>query len=201
MSTKPRHDWFQSDTDVVLTILKRGVPLEDCKVTISDDNHLTVNQLEDVLFDGELFGQVTSEDVTVKCTPAKIEIRLPKSARFSRWNSLLSDGQGIAASAPTSSPIESIPSTTPISNVKKNWDAIEKQAVKDEEEEKLEGDAAVNKMFQQIYANATDDVRRAMMKSYSESNGTVLSTNWNEISKKKTETQPPACMEFKKYEK
>lgn len=36
---------------------------------------------------------------------------------------------------------------------------------------------------------------------FSESNGTVLSTNWSEIGQKKTECQPPACMEYKEYEK
>lgn len=51
--------------------------------------------------------------------------------------------------------------------MKKNWDAIEKQAVKEEEDESLEGDAAVNKMFRKMYNDASDDVRRAMMKSYS----------------------------------
>ncbi|CCM09374.1 SGS domain-containing protein [Caenorhabditis elegans] len=56
-------------------------------------------------------------------------------------------------------------------------------------------------MFRKMYNDASDDVRRAMMKSYSESNGTVLSTNWSEIGQKKTECQPPACMEYKEYEK
>lgn len=38
-----------------------------------------------------------------------------------------------------------------------------------------------------------------MMKSYSESCGTVLSTNWNEIKNKKTEIKPPDDMEYRKY--
>lgn len=85
---------------------------------------------------------------------------------------------------------------------------------KEEEDEQLEGDAAVSKLFKKIYADASDDVKKAMLKSYTqgkfqnevknrkfrESNGTVLSTNWEEIAKKKTETKPPDCMEFKKYE-
>ena len=39
-----------------------------------------------------------------------------------------------------------------------------------------------------------------MNKSFQESNGTVLSTNWKDIGKKKTEFQPPAGMEAHKYE-
>jgi hypothetical protein len=34
-----------------------------------------------------------------------------------------------------------------------------------------------------LYADATEDQRRAMIKSYQESNGTSLSTNWEEVSK------------------
>jgi suppressor of G2 allele of SKP1 len=34
----------------------------------------------------------------------------------------------------------------------------------------------------------------------SESGGTVLSTNWGEVSKDKVEVKPPDGMEFKKYE-
>ena len=38
-------------------------------------------------------------------------------------------------------------------------------------------------MFQKLYADATDEQRRAMVKSYQESNGTSLSTNWDEVKK------------------
>jgi suppressor of G2 allele of SKP1 len=38
-----------------------------------------------------------------------------------------------------------------------------------------------------------------MMKSFSESGGTVLSTNWKDIGAKRTEIKPPTGMEFKKY--
>jgi len=55
-----------------------------------------------------------------------------------------------------------------------NWDKLAQEV----EEDKLEGDAALNKVFQDIYAGATEEQRRAMMKSFLESNGTVLSTNW-----------------------
>ena len=74
-------------------------------------------------------------------------------------------------------------------------------------------------MFQKIYADASDDVKRAMNKSFQESGGTVshsrwlssgcfdvirsfqvLSTNWNEIGKEKTEVKPPDGMEWKKWD-
>jgi len=39
-----------------------------------------------------------------------------------------------------------------------------------------------------------------MMKSYQESNGTALSTDWKDVSKKKVETSPPEGLEAKKWE-
>jgi hypothetical protein len=46
---------------------------------------------------------------------------------------------------------------------------------------------AVDGFFKKLYAGADDDTRRAMMKSYVESNGTALSTNWSEVGKGKVE--------------
>jgi suppressor of G2 allele of SKP1 len=71
-----------------------------------------------------------------------------------------------------------------------NWEQIEREAEK-EEEENLTGDAKLNKLFQQIYRDADEDTRRAMEKSYIESNGTSLSTNWEEVKQGKVETKPP----------
>eukprot|EP00842_Homolaphlyctis_polyrhiza_P002262 jgi/Hompol1/3036/HPOL_005622-RA len=79
---------------------------------------------------------------------------------------------------------------------KKDWSAVEKSI----EEDKPTGDAALNALFQQIYKDASDDTRRAMMKSYIESNGTCLSTNWDEVGSKTVECSPPEGMEVKKWE-
>ena len=61
-----------------------------------------------------------------------------------------------------------------------------------------EGDP-VNGFFKKLYKDADPDTRRAMMKSYQESNGTALSTNWAEVGKGKVETSPPDGMEAKKW--
>lgn len=78
----------------------------------------------------------------------------------------------------------------------KDWNKLVRELDKDQE--KLEGEAGLNALFQQIYSNADDDTKRAMMKSFIESNGTCLSTNWAEVGSKKVETRPPEGMVAKK---
>ena len=67
------------------------------------------------------------------------------------------------------------------------------------EEEDDDGNDPVDGFFKKLYAGADADTRRAMMKSYQESNGTALSTNWDEVGKGKVETSPPEGMEAKNW--
>lgn len=70
---------------------------------------------------------------------------------------------------------------------KKNWDAIIDEFEKEEEK-----DQDVNELFKQIYQSGSEEVRRAMNKSFQESGGTVLSTNWDNVAHKRVEPKPPS---------
>lgn len=63
----------------------------------------------------------------------------------------------------------------------------------------LDASDPVQGFFQKIYKDADPDTRRAMIKSYQESNGTNLSTNWSEVAKGPVETSPPDGMVAKKW--
>lgn len=68
-----------------------------------------------------------------------------------------------------------------------------------DEDPNVGGDSAVNPFFQKLFADADEDTKRAMMKSYSESGGTTLSTNWDEVKKEKVTVKPPEGQEWKKW--
>ncbi|KAI0167836.1 SGS domain-containing protein [Pestalotiopsis sp. NC0098] len=75
----------------------------------------------------------------------------------------------------------------------KNWDSMQL----DDDEEKQE---TPDDFFKMLYKDADPDTRRAMMKSYTESNGTSLSTSWAEASKKDYKTEPPEGSVAKKWD-
>lgn len=119
---------------------------------------------------------------------------MKKSVSGQKWSTL----EGSAAPIDTAKP-PSYPSSS--KHGPKDWDRLfEKPAegAKKDMDSDDEGDD-INKFFKQLYKNADPDVRRAMVKSYQESNGTALSTNWAEVSKGQVETLPPEGMEAKKW--
>ena len=63
-----------------------------------------------------------------------------------------------------------------------------------------DGEDSLNKVFQDIYSNGSEEQKRAMMKSFLESGGTVLSTNWDEVGKAPVKGSPPDGLEMKKWE-
>lgn len=100
------------------------------------------------------------------------------------------DKSAVALPKPEAAPVYPTSSKTG----PKNWDKL----MGDEEDEK-DGDN-VDHFFKQLYKDADPDTKRAMMKSYQESNGTSLSTNWADVGSKKFETSPPDGMIAKKWD-
>ncbi len=85
---------------------------------------------------------------------------------------------------------------------KKNWDNVEKEINKQLQAEPDE--EGINTLFKEIYSRGDEATRRAMVKSFQTSGGTVLSTNWGEVKDKDYEGRDrpdaPKGQEWKKPE-
>ncbi|XVF53512.1 hypothetical protein PTKIN_Ptkin05aG0105100 [Pterospermum kingtungense] len=177
-----RHEFFQKPEEVVVTIFAKGI-LREC---------VTVDYGEQIIIPDKCRCDVLSTKIEIRL--AKADPILWASLEFSREVAV---PPRVNASSITANQRPVYPSSKP---KRVDWDKLEAQVKEEEKDEKLDGDAALNKFFRDIYADADEDTRRAMQKSFVESNGTVLSTNWKEVGAKKVEGSPPDGMEMKKWE-
>lgn len=146
--------------------------------------------------------KVVPQKCDYKIMQTKIEIKLVKLEGI-QWITLEGDPEkNYPKQVSENSAVQTGPPQYPSSNPHhKDWNAIEKEILKDMANEKVEGEDGVNQLFQKIYGEGSDEVKRAMNKSYIESGGTVLSTNWKEIAKEKVPVKPPDGMEWKEWSK
>jgi suppressor of G2 allele of SKP1 len=175
-----------------------------------------------------LWGEVRPDSCSVEVLRSKLEVTLVKKQAGSAWPFLDAAGAepavgvaaasggvvgaGAAATRPTSvaatvaaattapapAAAPNYPSSRPRA-AQKDWSAVEAEVKAMEEQGELDdGEDQLSAFFKKIFAGGDDDARRAMVKSYVESGGTVLSTNWREVGSKTVEPTPPEGMEAKK---
>nr|UNO37372.1 putative suppressor of G2 allele of SKP1 [Fagopyrum esculentum] len=204
-SAKPkfRHEFYQKPEEVVVTIFAKGIPSKNVSVDYGEQIlsvTIDIPGEEPYHFQPRLFGKIVPAKCKYQVLSTKIEIRLAKAEAI-QWTSLeFSKEPSVPQKINVSSAVVNRPTYPSSKGRAVDWDKLEAEVKKEEKEEKLDGDAALNKFFQEIYRDADEDTRRAMSKSFVESNGTVLSTNWKEVGSKKIESTPPDGMEVKKWE-
>ncbi|CAH1403852.1 unnamed protein product [Nezara viridula] len=174
-------DWYQTETQVVLNVLAKNVDQDKLKVNFSDAEI----DLNIALKDGSehektiyLLQDIVPDQCKYKVMPTKIEMRLPKKIGV-HWSSL----------EKTEKPLTK--------KTERNWDKFVSQL----EDDKQEGEAVLNALFQKIYSEGSDEVKKAMNKSFLESGGTELNTNWDAVSKGRVTIKPPEGMEWRTWEK
>ncbi|KAI8375588.1 calcium-activated chloride channel-domain-containing protein [Choanephora cucurbitarum] len=183
-----RYEWFQNDTFVTIEVFIKKVKPEAVDLHFFEQALSLTVKLDtgsDYSLELEpLAHKVLPKESSYQVLSTKIEIKLKKQTSGIMWGALESENdQGTIMSTTTSTTHKS-----------KDWNKL----VKEVDEDKPEGEQALNALFQQIYRDADPDTKRAMMKSFTESNGTCLSTNWAEVGSKKTEVKPPEGMIAKK---
>ena len=197
-----RHEWYQTASTITFTFYvkersQEHIKLEhtnrSLKVFINMPNNS--DKVAEWIFD-PFYMPIKNDEIKTNVTKFKVEVIVPKVDE-GQWPSL----ELKAGNKAVSQPIDVLPKTAaelnyPNSSTKKtDWSKV----ALEEEEEKPEGDAALNGLFKKIYANADEDTRRAMIKSYQESGGTTLSTNWENVGKEYVKPEAPKGMEVKNW--
>lgn len=242
-ANKIRHEWYQSATEITITLLAKGIPKDMTTVELQLRS-LTIafplSNGSDFDFSRDpLFAEIDNASSTYKIMSTKIEIILKKAIPGQKWPSLEGvdsedkDGQVDKSTEDSSAKFSAPAYPTSSKTGPKDWDKLADDLIKkpvanpeassskqdgshdadgrassaDASEGKNEfaddgedgGDPA-HSFFKHIFKNADPDTKRAMMKSFQESNGTALSTNWAEVGKGKVETSPPDGMVAKKWD-
>ncbi|EGN93944.1 hypothetical protein SERLA73DRAFT_78326 [Serpula lacrymans var. lacrymans S7.3] len=184
-----RHEFYETEEKLTISVFDRGADPEQVTVKF-EPRTLTYEHGTKSLSLQPLKGEIDTEKSDYTVGKVKVEIRLVK-ASLGRWGQLTGDSpQPVATFTPTP--------TVAATRQRKNWEGITSQILTGEKEKTSEedpnvgGDGAVNSFFQKIFADSDEDTRRAMMKSYQESGGTTLSTNWNDVKKAPVEVKPPS---------
>lgn len=151
-----------------------------------------------------LFAPVITDQMAYDVTPYKVAISLVKQNEGEEWEALEAGEVALPEEVKRRKNEIANKRVTPYAQKAgkpRDWDELEQKVKKDEEEEKPAGQDALHKLFQQIYANGDEATKRAMMKSYQTSGGTVLSTNWKEVAAKDYEKEitPPQGQEVRKW--
>lgn len=110
----------------------------------------------------DLFSRIVPSECSTSYLSTKIEIKLKKENQNLRWSSLELKSEKLISSAPQP---QTAPSQQPPYKPK-NWDKIAEEVAKGENLDDLDGGDPLNKLFQNIYSNGTDEQRRAMQKSF-----------------------------------
>lgn len=168
-----------------------------------------------------LFAPIDVSKSSSQVLGTKVEVILQKTIPGQKWKSLegtvppqsstntgLIDGESVNSTETSSNkPMPAYPTSSRTGP--KDWDKVAAELTQkpktntegenEAEDIEEEGGDPVNAFFKKLYAGADPDTRRAMVKSYQESNGTALSTNWSDVSKGHVETSPPDGMVAKKW--
>jgi len=171
---KIREHWGQEKGQIVFTMYQKKLVKKDISVECTTDTLSVLLSLPDgsqYARNIQLVDKIKPNEIKWTVNPYKVQIFVPKENPLKVWK--------------TYEQSEEEPKKENI--IFNRWNTEKEKAVNEQYEivEKEDEKAnALDGLFKKIYKDATPETRRAMIKSYQTSKGTVLSTNWDEVKEK-----------------
>jgi len=224
----PKYQYYQSDSVLTIEILEPNMNENTVHVDFASNKLTVIIEREGgkkvTVMCGSLYNDINVSKCKLKYKDEKILVKLSKGNKGYEWPKLFGSGKkdsddtsatnnsgGQASTnndnAPTNTSIPTVDTSQaqnrPYASTR-DWDEIGRNLKKEEEEDNKEDkDGAFGRFMQTMYKDADDETRRAMIKSYQTSGGTVLSCDWNEVAKKdyeKNDRVVPKGQEWKTWE-
>ncbi|KAI1715744.1 SGS domain-containing protein [Ditylenchus destructor] len=193
---KTKYQFYQTETEVVICISTRGLPLEDYedsrvnftefvrKIDGKRGQEMNIVCKDKLIFSCKLLGRVDEQKTTIQCTTAKIEVHLAKLSSVS-WKTLHMPQQWVPPEKTQSelhaealaAENEEVEGAIGKTKSKPNWDKLIQEA----EEEELKNMDPNARFYKMLYDKSDENGRRAMVKSLQESGGTVLNNSWDAV--------------------
>jgi tetratricopeptide (TPR) repeat protein len=174
------HSWYQTPTHLIISLDSNSNLSQESLDFVFEKKSIKIldKTSGNLIWEMLLSNSISTDDSTVKTNNKKAELKLKKEIENFNWvtvdrakvNELSSN---FKPSYPTSS------------KVKKDWNNLEKEINQElANDAKNDPNEGMMRLFKEIYGNSSEETRRAMIKSFQTSGGTVLSTNWDEVRNK-----------------
>merc|ERR1719357_1989908 len=171
---KIREHWGQEKGQIVFTMYQKKLEKKDVSVECTAYTLSVLLSLPDgskYARNIQLVDKIKPNEIRWTVNPYKVQIFAPKENPLKMWKTYVQNQE-----QPKKENI-----------IFNRWSrekekAVNEQFEKVQKEEEKNGDA--NSLFKKIFKDGSDETRRAMMKSYQTSKGTVLSTNWDDVKNK-----------------
>ncbi|CAG8388463.1 unnamed protein product [Penicillium salamii] len=200
-----RHDWFQTKEVITVTFYAKPFSFNDVEVVVKllkDEASvaLPIPGRDHYNMIMPLFAEINPDRSSYILKAHKLEVKLRKVIPI-LWKELLGDPKPGETRDVQARHFEF--KNNHIVDCPKDWNEVltskrAKEKAKEKNNEKSKANVTaddsdsdhgddVDAFFKKLYASADPETRRAMVKSFTESQGTSLSTNWKDVSKEKVE--------------